>query len=107
VTCSHRDVVEGGFGIEENKDVLADAIFLDLPNPWSVIDTSVKCLKPGGRLCNFSPCIEQVQKAVAEMYKEGLTDIRTFEVLRFKQEIMRITAGDYQEYEEAKYGETK
>jgi tRNA (adenine57-N1/adenine58-N1)-methyltransferase len=38
-------------------------------------------LKTKGALCNFSPCIEQVQKASQEMAREGFYDIRTYECL--------------------------
>ena len=37
--------------------------------------------KLGGRLCSFSPCIEQVQKATTKMRSEGFTEISTFECL--------------------------
>lgn len=45
VTAQHRDVCEEGFTDELNGK--ADAIFLDLPNPYVAIKHAVKALKPG------------------------------------------------------------
>lgn len=79
VTVYHRDVCENGFGMTE----AADAVFLDLPSPWRALTSAKEALKrEGGRICSFSPCIEQVQKTVAEMTKLGFTDIYTVESLR-------------------------
>lgn len=46
VKVQHRDVGSDGFGITEE----ADAVFLDLPNPWEVIPHAAKALKPRGSL---------------------------------------------------------
>jgi tRNA A58 N-methylase Trm61 len=37
-------VVQDGFGID-NKVFLADALFLDVPNPWAAIHHTKKILK--------------------------------------------------------------
>lgn len=78
-TVYHRDVCNDGFGLED----MADAVFLDLPSPWKAIETAKKALKrEGGRICSFSPCIEQVQKTAAELTAHGFKDIFTVECLR-------------------------
>ena len=79
VTVHHRDVCNDGFGLEN----VADAVFLDLPSPWKALSSAKQALKKeGGRICSFSPCIEQVQKTVNEMTQLGFTDIYTIEMLR-------------------------
>jgi tRNA (adenine57-N1/adenine58-N1)-methyltransferase len=79
VTVYHRDVCNDGFGLEN----VADAVFLDLPSPWKALPSAKAALKKeGGRICSFSPCIEQVQKTVNEMTQLGFTDMYTIEILR-------------------------
>lgn len=72
VTVYNRDVCNDGFGVEN----LADAVFLDLPSPWKALQSAKNALKmEGGRICSFSPCIEQVQKVCLELTQLGFTDI--------------------------------
>ncbi|XP_046669191.1 tRNA (adenine(58)-N(1))-methyltransferase catalytic subunit TRMT61A [Homalodisca vitripennis] len=81
VTSRHRDVCKQGFG--EELTGRADAVFLDLPHPWLVIEHAIRTIKDsGGRFCSFSPCIEQVQKTCETLHAEGFTDIETMECLR-------------------------
>lgn len=93
VTVYHRDACEEGFRLED----VADAVFLDLPSPWKALESAKKALKrEGGRLCSFSPCIEQVQKAVLEMTKLGFTEIYTIESLRCVSNIKKVVTQDFQ-----------
>ncbi|XP_015112393.1 tRNA (adenine(58)-N(1))-methyltransferase catalytic subunit TRMT61A [Diachasma alloeum] len=81
VTVAHRDVCLEGFG--EDLKHKADGVFLDLPHPWLVVDHAVSALKKsGGKLCSFSPCIEQVQQTCLKLEAAGFVDIRTQECLQ-------------------------
>lgn len=81
VSIEQRDVCANGFG--EALNSRADAVFLDLPHPWLAIPHAVKAIKDdGGRLCSFSPCIEQVQKSCDILSKLGFQEIQTMEVLQ-------------------------
>jgi tRNA (adenine57-N1/adenine58-N1)-methyltransferase len=69
-----------GFGLPA---LCADAVFLDVPSPWTAIDNVQHVLKPNGMLCTFSPCIEQTQRTCDALRKDPseFVDIRTVEVL--------------------------
>lgn len=92
VTASHRDVCENGFGLEG----VADAVFLDLPHPWKVVESAAKAFKcsSGGRLCSFSPCMEQVQKTCLALQSQGFVDITTCECLERPFEVKRVSVPD-------------
>ncbi|MFS7970538.1 putative tRNA (adenine(58)-N(1))-methyltransferase [Helianthus anomalus] len=87
VTVGVRDIQGEGFP----KDLVgvADAVFLDLPQPWLAIPSAGEMLKPDGVLCSFSPCIEQVQRS-SETLTSKFTDIRTFEVLLRTYEVREV-----------------
>lgn len=81
VTVRHKDVCE--FGFTEELVGKADALFLDLPAPWRALPHAMNAIKDdGGRVCTFSPCIEQVQRSCETLRDLGLTDIQTMEVLQ-------------------------
>jgi tRNA (adenine57-N1/adenine58-N1)-methyltransferase len=114
VTVTHRDIMENGFPLDVHGPVQAapskpdeastaekedkkgapmsahgraDAIFLDLPGPWKVVENAAACLAPNGRFCSFSPCIEQVQKTCEALSQHGFTEINTIEVLLREYEL--------------------
>ncbi|KAF9112200.1 tRNA (adenine-N(1)-)-methyltransferase catalytic subunit trm61 [Mortierella sp. AM989] len=84
VTLQCKDVCKEGFGLE-NK---VDAVFLDLPAPWEAVTSAKKAFKQNkiGKICTFSPCIEQISKTVAALSEQGFVDIQMFECLiRFNE----------------------
>ncbi|KAJ3306672.1 tRNA (adenine(58)-N(1))-methyltransferase catalytic subunit trmt61a [Kappamyces sp. JEL0829] len=81
ITSLHRDVCKDGFGLED----AVTSIFLDLPSPWECIerpDFKATFMKNRlGKICCFSPCVEQVQLTCKALKLAGFVDIRMFEVL--------------------------
>lgn len=95
VIITHRDVCKHGFTIkptdstsfefadgQEEVDLDADAIFLDLPAPWEAIPNLEKVIAKDEKvgLCCFSPCIEQVDKTIEAMTNNGWTNIQMVEI---------------------------
>ena len=78
ITVRERDVCGNGFPLVEGG---ANAVFLDLPAPWSVVESAHAALKHQGRVCSFSPCIEQVQRTCMKLDEQGFSEIVTVEVL--------------------------
>ena len=89
ITVTHRDVLAEGFLLNENDqesddqvtEKSVDAVFIDLPSPEKAVPHCYKILKKRAAMCNFSPCIEQVQKVCQEMAKLGFYNIKTIECL--------------------------
>ncbi len=73
VTTQVKDITKG---IDE-KDL--DAVILDIPNPWEVVDHAWNTLKPGGYFCTYSPLISQVEQTVKKVRKNNFIEIKTFE----------------------------
>ncbi|XP_029315900.1 tRNA (adenine(58)-N(1))-methyltransferase catalytic subunit TRMT61A [Cottoperca gobio] len=78
VTVRNQDVCKDGFGVTG----VADAVFLDIPSPWEAVRHAKAAMKKqGGRVCSFSPCIEQVQKTCEALSDQGFEELSTIEVL--------------------------
>ncbi|KAJ7549066.1 hypothetical protein O6H91_07G038700 [Diphasiastrum complanatum] len=91
VTVAVRDIQ--GQGFPEDLVGRADAVFLDLPQPWLVIPHLGRYLEGNVPLCSFSPCIEQVQRTCEALTSNHFTDIRTFEVLLRSYDVRTQTFG--------------
>jgi len=75
--------------IEKN----VDAVFVDIPEPWTVVDQVYDSLLPGSRAGFLSPNIEQVQKTIEKMFEKGFRYIKTIELferyIRVKKNMTR------------------
>lgn len=66
-----------------------DALFLDIPDPWLVIEKCFKMLKNNSKICVFVPTVEQVIKVKNEMMKY-FEDLKMYE--NIKREYGRNTS---------------
>ncbi|KAL1920423.1 uncharacterized protein VTP21DRAFT_800 [Calcarisporiella thermophila] len=79
ITIQCRDVCKEGFDIKDE----VHAVFLDLPAPWEAIPHAKETFKQSriGKICCFSPCIEQVTRTCAALSEHGFHDIVMYENL--------------------------
>ncbi|XP_056151221.1 tRNA (adenine(58)-N(1))-methyltransferase catalytic subunit TRMT61A [Lampris incognitus] len=88
VTMRNQDVCKEGFGVTG----IADAVFLDIPRPWEAVGHAKAALKKqAGRLCSFSPCIEQVQRTCEALTEQDFEEICTLEVLLRVHDVRAVT----------------
>jgi tRNA (adenine57-N1/adenine58-N1)-methyltransferase len=73
VTAKIRDVTKG---IDEKN---LDAVILDIPNPWDVVEHAWNALKIGGYFCSYSPLISQVEQTVRALDKLSFIEKKTLE----------------------------
>jgi len=66
VEIKNKDVYEG---IDEKN---VDAVVLDLPEPWNVVEHAKMALKDGRYLVSYSPTIEQTKRFVEECRKHNM-----------------------------------
>ncbi|MFQ6107721.1 MAG: tRNA (adenine-N1)-methyltransferase [Thermoplasmata archaeon] len=71
-------------GIDE-RDV--DAVILDIPTPWKVIEPAHEALRPGGHFASFVPTMNQVEKTVNELKRNPFVEVRTLETLERQLEV--------------------
>ncbi|CEL52114.1 tRNA (adenine(58)-N(1))-methyltransferase catalytic subunit TRM61 OS=Cryptococcus neoformans var, neoformans serotype D (strain B-3501A) GN=TRM61 PE=3 SV=1 [Rhizoctonia solani AG-1 IB] len=79
VVLQHRNVCKDGFGLQNE----VDSVFLDLPAPWEAIGSAKQALRKDriGRICCFSPCMEQVLRTVSALNELGFTGVTMYETL--------------------------
>lgn len=61
---------------------------MDLPAPWEAVASAKKAFKQDkiGKICTFSPCIEQISRTVTALSDNGFVDIQMYECLiRFNE----------------------
>ena len=71
-----RDPEHDGFEQDE-----VDAVFLDLPEPWTLVRAAHQALKGGYALVAIVPTVEQVRKTVSALEIGGFARIRAKEML--------------------------
>jgi tRNA (adenine57-N1/adenine58-N1)-methyltransferase len=75
VTFKCKDIADG---FDETG---ADALFLDLPDPWNYLPQVRQALKTGGFFGTLLPTTNQVQSLLVELHRQGFAFINVCEIL--------------------------
>ena len=86
VTFHNKDPTNG---FEETN---ADAVVVDLGDPWRMVAAAWKSLTGGGMLAGFTPTINQLEKLAAALREEGFVILEAVELLmrEFKTETGKV-----------------
>jgi tRNA (adenine57-N1/adenine58-N1)-methyltransferase len=60
-------------------DTPADALIMDMPDPWLALDNLIGNLRPGGRICSYVPNMNQAEKIVSALREKGFAEIYALE----------------------------
>lgn len=63
------------------SEIDLDAVIIDIPEPWLVVDHAYNVLRPGGTFAGYTPTMNQVERLVNTLKKRHFIEIRTFETL--------------------------
>ena len=77
----------------DEKD--ADAVILDIPNPWDAVKNAYNSLKMCGHFCSYSPTMNQVEKTVKTLRFHGKTQSVFPEISRKNQKVFPEILGKH------------
>jgi tRNA (adenine57-N1/adenine58-N1)-methyltransferase len=68
-------------------DIVADALVMDMPDPWLALNNLSKNLRAGGRVCAYVPNMNQVESTVNALRRERYFGVRAIEILEREIEV--------------------
>lgn len=60
-------------------DLKADAVALDIPDPWEAVENVKRMMKGGGRFCAYVPNMNQVENTVVKLRAFGFVEVDALE----------------------------
>ena len=68
-------------------DIVADAIVMDMPDPWLAIDNLFGNLRSGGRICAYVPNTNQLESSVNGLRERNFSDVFAMENIQREMEV--------------------
>ena len=68
-------------------EMTADALVMDMPDPWLALPNLSGNLRSGGRVCAYVPNMNQVESAVIALRSQGYFGVRAAELLERELEV--------------------
>ena len=65
--------------MQVEADWMADALTMDMPDPWLALDNLEKHLRPGGRICAYVPNMNQAESIVIALREHGYSNVYALE----------------------------
>ncbi|MBQ4132110.1 MAG: hypothetical protein IJD04_00030 [Desulfovibrionaceae bacterium] len=59
----------------------ADALFLDVREPWAYMDNVIRAVKPGAPLAFLVPTVDQISMLLKEFERQPVDDVEVLEIL--------------------------
>jgi len=63
-------------------DMIADALIMDMPDPWLALDNLFGNLRSGGRICSYVPNMNQAERIVSSLREKGFAQVYALENLQ-------------------------
>jgi len=60
-------------------DITADALIMDMPDPWLALDNLFGNLRSGGRICSYVPNMNQAERIVIALRESGFAEVYALE----------------------------
>lgn len=60
-------------------DIVADALIMDMPDPWLALENLYDNLRPGGRICSYVPNMNQAEAIVNALREKGFAEVYALE----------------------------
>ena len=64
---------------EVKADTIADALVMDMPDPWLALDNLFGNLRSGGRICSYVPNMNQAERIVSALREKGFAEVYALE----------------------------
>jgi len=68
-------------------DILADALIMDMPDPWLALENLCGNLKLGGRICAYVPNMNQAESIVVALREGGFQEVYALENIQRELEV--------------------